>query len=72
MPTLARACERTFHFRKTESNVVKIQELLERLKQDDSFMKRWNAYAKKNNYVQGVSFEAVILDAMKLINEMVM
>jgi len=71
MPTLARACERTFHYRKTEFDVVKIQELLERLKRDDSFLKRWKAYAKKNNYVQGISFEAVILDAMKLINEMV-
>jgi len=71
MPTLARACERTFHYRKTEFDAVKIKELLERLKRDDSFLKRWKAYTKKNNYVQGISFEAVILDAIKLINEMV-
>ncbi|AEV29438.1 hypothetical protein SpiGrapes_1631 [Sphaerochaeta pleomorpha str. Grapes] len=72
MSTLARACERTFHNRKTEFDVVKILELLERLKRDDSFLKHWKVYTKKNNYVQGISFEAVILDAMKLINEMVM
>ena len=70
MPTLARACERTFAYRKTEFNVVKIQELLEKLKQDDSFLIRWKAYTKKNSYVRGISFESVILDAIKLINEM--
>jgi hypothetical protein len=70
MPTLARACERTFHHRKTEFDVGKILELLEKLKQDDSFLNRWEAYSKKNSYVQGIGFEAVILDAMKLIHEM--
>ena len=72
IPILVRACERTFHFRKTEFNVVKILELLERLKHDDSFLKRWNAYTKKNSYAHGISFETVILDAMKLLNEMMM
>jgi predicted nucleotidyltransferase component of viral defense system len=71
MPTLARACERTFHHRKTEFDVEKLLELLERLKQDDSFLNRWKAYSKKNSYVQGISFKAVILDAMELINNMV-
>jgi predicted nucleotidyltransferase component of viral defense system len=71
IPTLARACEQTFYYRKTEFDVLKIQELLEKLKQDDSFLKRWKAYSKKNNYVQGISFETVILDAIKLINEIV-
>ena len=71
MPTFARACERTFHHRKTEFDVEKILGLLEKLKQDDSFLERWKAYSKKNNYVQGISFEAVILDAMELINRMV-
>lgn len=70
MPTLVRACEQTFQYRKTEFDLVKIQELLERLKVDDSFQKRWNAYAKKNNYIHGLSFEAVILDAIRLINKM--
>ncbi len=70
MPTLVRACEQTFQYRKTEFNLVKIQELLERLMVDDSFQKRWNAYAKKNSYVHGLSFEAVILDAIRLINKM--
>ena len=70
MPTLVRACEQTFQYRKTEFDLVKIQELLERLMVDDSFQKRWNAYAKKNNYVHGLSFEAVILDAIRLINKM--
>jgi len=59
------------NYRKTEFDAVKIKELLERLKRDDTFLKRWKAYTKKNNYVQGISFEAVILDAIKLINEMV-
>jgi len=71
IPTLARAFEQTFYCRKTEFDVLKIQELLEKLKQDDSFLKRWKAYSKKNNYVQGISFETVILDAIKLINEIV-
>jgi hypothetical protein len=71
MPTLARACERTFHHRKTEFDVEKLLELLERLKQDDFFLNRWKAYSKKNSYVQGISFKAVILDAMELINNMV-
>jgi len=70
IPTLARACERTFHYRKTEFDPVKILELLERLKRDDSFLKSWEAYSKKNSYVRGISFEAVIIDAMKLINKM--
>jgi len=71
MPTLAKACERMFHHRKTEFDVEKLLELLERLKQDDSFLNRWKAYSKKNSYVQGISFKAVILDAMELINNMV-
>ena len=70
MPTLVRACEQTFQYRKTEFDLVKIQELLERLMVDDSFQKRWNAYAKKNSYVHGLRFEAVILDAIRLINKM--
>ena len=69
--TLAKACERTFHYRKTEFDVLKIRELLEKLKQDDSFLQRWKAYSKKNIYVQGISFETVIDDAIRFITEMV-
>jgi hypothetical protein len=71
MKTLAKACERTFHFRKTEFDVSKIRELLEKLKQDESYLQRWKAYSKKNTYVQGISFKAVINDAIRLVNEMV-
>lgn len=71
MKILAKACERTFHFRKTEFDVLKIRELLEKLKQDESYLQRWKAYSKKNTYVQGIRFKAVINDAIRLVNEMV-
>ncbi len=69
IPTLVKACERTFQYRKTEFDLSKIRELLEKLKQDESFVKRWKAYSKKNNYVQEISFEAVINDAIRFIKE---
>lgn len=69
IPTLGRACERTFNVRNTVLDLGNIQRLLERLKKDDSFLTRWNAYTKKNSYAKNIRFETVIDDAIKLISE---
>jgi hypothetical protein len=60
--TLARACERTFHYRKTEFDPVKILELLERLKRDDSFLKSWEAYSRRT-----AMFEVSVLKLSSLM-----
>lgn len=66
--TLIHACERTFHHRETEFDVKKIQDLLQKLKHDDTFINRWKAYAMKNTYVQGIEFDEVIVAIIKLTN----
>lgn len=67
---LKEACERTFRYRSTEFDVAKLSTLLTDLKEDESFLIRWKAYAKRNGYVGDISFAEVIDDALKLIKMM--
>lgn len=66
---LKNACERTFTYRNTEFDIVKIKELLEKLKVDETFLNRWKIYAKKNPYVGETSFEKVIDDSLSIVNK---
>lgn len=48
---LREACIRTFRNRKTEFDIDKIIDLLENLKTNEAFLKRWQAYSRKNIYM---------------------
>ncbi len=67
---LVRACARTFEYRNTEFELSEVRSMLVRLQNDEAFLNRWNAYANKNSYVQGVSFDSVINSALALIDEL--
>lgn len=67
---LKEACWRTFKYRDTEFDIDKILNLLEKLKNNDAFLKRWQAYSKKNLYAEGIEFDKVLDDGMKIIKEM--
>ena len=63
------ACIRTFRYRKTEFDLVKLNDLLEKLKHDELFLKNWKAYSKKNIYVGDIKFEEAIENALKIIEK---
>lgn len=67
--TLKRACERTFHYRNTEFNRNKIMELMESLKTNTAFLKRWEAYSKKNVFARDIDFEEVLDNGIKIIEK---
>ena len=49
---LREACRKTFQYRKTEFDIGKIIDLLENLKTNEAFLKRWQAYSRKNLYAK--------------------
>lgn len=65
---LKEACRRTFRYRNTEFNLEKLRSLLESIKDDQSFLDRWRAYARKNNYVGEITFADVINSAIQLVD----
>lgn len=67
--TLERACERTFLYRNTELDRNKIMELMQSLKTDTAFLKRWEAYSKKNVFARDIDFEEVLDNGMKIIEK---
>ncbi len=67
--TLIKALERTFNYRETELDYDKIIILLKKLVEDKDFLKRWEAYQKKNAYVKA-GFEEVIRTSVDLLNEL--
>jgi hypothetical protein len=71
IPTLIKACKRTFEYRKTEFELMKISKLLEELRTDETFLKRWKSYSQKNIYVKGITFDEVIGSALCLIKDMI-
>ena len=52
---LTEACRKTFRYRKTEFDIGKITDLLESLKTNDAFLKRWQSYSRKNLYAKDTS-----------------
>lgn len=67
---LKKACIRTFSYRNTEFNIEKIISLMNELKTNEAFLKRWLAYSKKNIYVYDISFEEVLENGIKIIERM--
>lgn len=67
--TLKDACIRTFKYRKTEFNIKKIIDLLEDLRDDDSFSERWKSYSIKNTFVKETTFEEIIDNNIELIKK---
>lgn len=67
---LKEACKKTFQYRKTQLDIDKIIDLLENLKTNEAFLKRWQAYSKKNIYAQDIAFEEVLDNGIKMIKRM--
>lgn len=61
------ACIRTFSYRETEFDIDKIIDLMESLKSDDSFLKRWKAYSKKNIHAKDLDFDEVLENGIKIL-----
>nr|WP_239018043.1 nucleotidyl transferase AbiEii/AbiGii toxin family protein [Streptococcus suis] len=64
---LRNACQRTFSYRETELDFVKIIELLERFKSDPIQNKQWQNYSKKYSYTKGISLADVLDEMISLI-----
>ena len=67
---LREACRRTFRNRKTEFDIDKIIDLLENLKTNEAFLKRWQAYSRKNIYAKEITFEEVLKNGIKMLRKM--
>jgi predicted nucleotidyltransferase component of viral defense system len=67
---LMEACKKTFSQRNTEFDLNKIKIFLEVIKNDESFVKRWKGYEKKNPYAKGTKLEAVIDSILNVIGLM--
>ena len=67
---LAEACRKTFRYRKTEFDIDKIIDLLKNLKTNEAFLKRWQAYSRKNLYAKDITFEAVLDNGIKMVKKM--
>lgn len=67
--TLKRACKRTFEYRKTDLDADKIIAFMEELKTNETSLKRWKAYLKKNIYANDISFEEVLGNGIKIISK---
>lgn len=61
------ACINTFAYRNTNLNYTDIISLLEKIKTNKVFIKRWNDYSLKNQYTNNLSFDEVIGCNIKLI-----
>ena len=66
---LREACRKTFQYRKTEFNIGKIIDLLENLKTNEVFLKRWQAYSRKNLYAKDITFEEVLDNGIKMVKK---
>lgn len=67
---LREACRRTFQYRKTEFNIAKIIDLLENLKTNEAFLKRWQVYSRKNLYAKDITFEEVLNNGIKMVKRL--
>ena len=67
---LREACRKTFKYRKTEFDIGKIINLLENLKTNEIFLKRWQAYSKKNLYAKDITFAEVLYNGIKMMKKM--
>lgn len=66
---LREACRKTFSYRKTEFDIGKIIDLLEKLKINEAFLKRWQAYSRKNLYAKDITFEEVLDNGIKMVEK---
>ncbi|HEK9180338.1 TPA: nucleotidyl transferase AbiEii/AbiGii toxin family protein, partial [Streptococcus equi subsp. equi] len=62
-------CRKTFSYRKTEFDIGKIIDLLEKLKINEAFLKRWQAYSRKNLYAKDITFEEVLDNGIKMVEK---
>ena len=62
------ACKNTFEHRKTTLSFDLIKELLISLEQDNDFVNRWNAFAKRNAYVVNLQLDVVLKNIRAVID----
>lgn len=68
--TMKEACKKTFHYRNTDFNIDSIIKLLEDLKTNETFLKRWEAYSRKNIYANDLTFKEILDNSIKMIKKM--
>ncbi len=68
--TMKDAISNTFEYRGTSLNKQEIKDLLEGMKLDQEFLKRWSNYVKKNQYVDSLDFNDVISEIFKLLEKL--
>ena len=67
--TLNDAINNTFQYRNTIFNKQEIKDLLEGMKHDQEFLKRWTNYVKKNQYAEFLEFGEVIIEIHALLDK---
>lgn len=67
---LLEACKRTFRNRNSEWDIEKLKALVNTLKLDSHFEKRWLLYATKNTFAKDVLFASVIEGVMTLFDKL--
>lgn len=67
---LMKACRKTFRYRKTEFDIDNIIDLLENLKTNETFLKRWQAYSRKNLYAKDLTFGEVLDNGIEIVEKM--
>ena len=60
----------TFEYRGPSFNKQEIEDLLEGIKLDQEFLKRWANYVKKNQYVDSLDFNDVISEIFKFLEKL--
>ncbi|HEK9117711.1 TPA: nucleotidyl transferase AbiEii/AbiGii toxin family protein, partial [Streptococcus equi subsp. equi] len=50
-------------------DIGKIIDLLEKLKINEAFLKRWQAYSRKNLYAKDITFEEVLDNGIKMVEK---
>ena len=68
--TMKDAISNTFEYRGTSLNKQEIKDLLEGMKLDQEFLKRWSNYVKKNQYVDSLDFNDVISEIFELLEKL--
>lgn len=67
---LKEAIFNTFQYRSTPFDKQEIKDLLEAMKLDQEFLKRWSNYVKKNQYVDLFDFKEVKSEIFKLLEKL--
>jgi|SRR5690625_211543 len=65
---LKEACKSTFKQRNTKLNYEEIENLINVLESDNTFLDRWDSFIKSNSYLGNLKFEEVIIEVKLLLD----